>query len=129
MVSYAAFKSISVTSQRHLTLIIHVFPGFHHYEAGALKCLVKGHSHEKKPEDPVQLKPRTPNLKSNTLPPSHMGPLVSLVGCVLGFNATLTAKIMSWRSVTLMCFLDLTPVLTQLLSKATDYFSHMLLQR
>ena len=32
---------------------------------------------------------------------------VDLVGClvVLGFNATLTAKVISWRSVTHMCFL------------------------
>ena len=34
---------------------------------------------------------------------------------VLGFNATLTTKVMSWRSVTHMCFpCFLTPVLTQL---------------
>ena len=34
---------------------------------------------------------------------------------VLGFNATLTAKVISWRSVTHMCFLCfLTPVLSQL---------------
>ena len=34
---------------------------------------------------------------------------------VLGFNATLTARVISWRSVTHMCFLgSLTPVLTQL---------------
>ena len=34
---------------------------------------------------------------------------------VLGFNATLTANVISWRSMTHMCFLDfLSPVLTQL---------------
>ena len=49
---------------------------------------------------------------------------------VLGFYATLTAKVISGRSVTHMCFLEfLTPVLTTFLSKATDYFSHRLLQR
>ena len=51
---------------------------------------------------------------------------------ILGFNATLTARVISLWSVTHMCFSGfLTRVLTQLffLSKATDYFSHMLLQR
>ena len=43
---------------------------------------------------------------------------------VLGFNATLTAKVISWQLVTYMCFL----ANTTLLSRATDYFSHMLLQ-
>ena len=38
---------------------------------------------------------------------------------VLEFNAALTNKVISWRSVTHMCFLA---------SKATDYFSHMLQQ-
>ena len=44
---------------------------------------------------------------------------------VLGFNATLTAKVISWRSVTL----SHTSTNTTFLPKATDYFSHMLLQR
>ena len=49
---------------------------------------------------------------------------------LLGFNATLTAKVILWRTVTHMFPGFLTPVLTQFfLSKATDYFSHMLLQR
>ena len=29
----------------------------------ALKCLAQGHSHKKIPEDPVRLKPRTPELQ------------------------------------------------------------------
>ena len=29
----------------------------------SLKCLAQGHSQEKNPEDPVQLKPRTPGLR------------------------------------------------------------------
>ena len=49
---------------------------------------------------------------------------------VLGFNATLTAKVISWRSVTHMCFLAFShSTNTTFLSKATDYFSHVLLQR
>ena len=50
-------------------------PRFHQYLAGALKCLAQGHSHEKNPEDPVWLKPRTMDCESNTLPLSHAGPL------------------------------------------------------
>ena len=54
--------------------------------------------------------------------------LVVLV--VLGFNATLTAKVISWRSVTHMCFLAFShQYYTTFLSKATDYFFHVLLQR
>ena len=51
---------------------------------------------------------------------------------VSGFNAALTAKVIhvSWRSVTHMCsWLSHTSTNTTFLSKATDYFSHMLLQR
>ena len=49
---------------------------------------------------------------------------------VLGFNTTLTAKVISWWSVTHMCFqVCHTSTNTTFLSKATDYFSHMLLQR
>ena len=32
---------------------------------------------------------------------------------LLGFNATLTAKVISWRSVTHACFMAFSPVLTQ----------------
>ena len=46
---------------------------------------------------------------------------------VLGFNATLTAKVISWRSATHVFPDFLTN--TTFLSEATDYFSHMLLQR
>ena len=48
---------------------------------------------------------------------------------VLGFNATLTAKVISWRSVTHMCFLAFSHQYKTFLSKATDYLSPMLLQR
>ena len=50
---------------------------------------------------------------------------------VLRFNVTLTAKVISWRSVTNMCvsWLSHTSTNTTFLSKATDYLSHMLLQR
>ena len=49
---------------------------------------------------------------------------------VLRFNATLTAKVISWRSVTHMCFLVFSHQhYHKILSKATDYFSHMLKQR
>ena len=50
----------------HITAhIIHVFPGFHltSTRLAALKCLAKGHSHEKNPEDPVRLESRTPGLR------------------------------------------------------------------
>ena len=46
---------------------------------------------------------------------------------VLGFNATLTAKVISWRSVTHMCFLAFSH--QYVLSKATYYFSQMLQQK
>ena len=50
---------------------------------------------------------------------------------VLGFNATSTAKVILWRSVTHICvsWLSHTSTNTTFLFKATDYFSHMLLQR
>ena len=49
----------------------------------------------------------------------------------MGFNATLTANVISWRSVMHMCFLAFshTSTNTTFLSKATNYFSHMLLQK
>ena len=47
-----------ITATAH---IIHVFPGFHQYYAGALKCLAQGHSQEN-PGDPVRLEPKTPGL-------------------------------------------------------------------
>ena len=49
---------------------------------------------------------------------------------VLGFNATLTAKVIPWQSVTHMCFLAVSDKHQHnFLSKTTDYFSHMLQQR
>ena len=57
-----------------------------------------------------------------------------MIGClvVLGYNATLTAKVISWRSVMhniSVSWLSYASPSTTFLSKATDYFSHMLLQR
>ena len=64
---------------------------------------------------------------------SHPLQLLCMVGwlVVLGFNATLTAKVISWRSVTHVgvSWLSHTSTNTTFLSKATDYFSHILLQR
>ena len=48
---------------------------------------------------------------------------------VLGFNTTLTAKVISWRSLTHVSWLSDTSTNTTFRFKATDYFSHMLLQR
>ena len=49
---------------------------------------------------------------------------------VLGFNTTLTAKVISRRSVTHMCFLAFSHQYCQnFLSKATDYFPHIIQQR
>ena len=49
--------------------IIHVFPGFHYYKAGALKCLAQGHSHEK-PRGSSAAQMQDPGLRL-----SHTGPL------------------------------------------------------
>ena len=50
----------------------------------------------------------TTGYKSYTLPLSHAGLLEKDVGWLYcGFNATLTAKVISWWSVTHMCFLAL----------------------
>ena len=80
MVFYAAFNSISVISRRPLTffMLSWVSP----VVGWALKCFAQGHSHGKekkktkkqKTEEPVRLEPRTPELRSNTLPLSHAGP-------------------------------------------------------
>ena len=49
---------------------------------------------------------------------------------VLEFNATLTAKVISWQSVMHMYFLAFSHQYEHnFLSKATNYFSHMLQQR
>ena len=51
------------------------------------------------------------------------------VGCI-GFNATLTAEVITWQLVTIcVSRLSHTCTNTTFFSKATDYFSHMLLQR
>ena len=52
-----------------------------------------------------------------------------VVVVVLGFNATLTAKVVSEVGEACVSWLSYTSSNTNFLSKATDYFSHMLLQR
>ena len=58
--------------------IIHVFPWFHQYYAGALKCLAQGHSHEKTQRIKYGSNPGPLDYESKTLPLSHAGPLVHL---------------------------------------------------
>ena len=68
MVFYAAFQQY-FSLIMSTALIIHVFPRFNQYLAGALKCLAIGHwtakkkKKKKKPGDPVRLEPRTPGLR------------------------------------------------------------------
>ena len=62
------FSNITPTAQ-----IFPVFPGFHQYWTGALKCFAQGQSHENS-EDPVHSEPRTPGLRIKrftTEPRSH----------------------------------------------------------
>ena len=57
----------------------------------------------------------------------HYLPKISQTGVlvVLRFNATLTAKVKAWQSVTHMCFLAFShQYYHNFLSKATNYFSH-----
>ena len=54
--------------------IIHVFPGSHKYHAGALKCLVHGHSYEKTQMIQCRSIPGPLDYEPNTLPMSHAGP-------------------------------------------------------
>ena len=49
--------------------------------------------------------------------------------CIGVFNATFTARVISWWWRTCVSWLSLISTNTTFLSKATDYFSHMLLQR
>ena len=58
MVFYAAFNTISVILRRQLALFM-LFLGFTSTRLG----LAEGNSQEKKPEDPVWLKPRIPALR------------------------------------------------------------------
>ena len=60
MVFYAAFNSISVISRRQLTLFMS-FLGFTSTRLGSEVSCPRTLL-QKKPEDPVQLKPRTPGL-------------------------------------------------------------------
>ena len=58
MVFYAAFNTYHGDSSHYLCLFwVSPVLGF------ALKCLAQGHAHEKNPEDPVRLEPRTPGLR------------------------------------------------------------------
>ena len=72
MVFYAAFNSISVISRRQFTLFMlsWVSPVL----GQALKCLAKGHSHEKTQRIQWGSNPGPLDYESNTLPLSHVGP-------------------------------------------------------
>ena len=74
MVFYAAFNSISVISQRQLTLfmISWVSPVL----GRALKCLAQGHSHEKTQRIQCGSNPGPLDYESNTLPLGHAGPYI-----------------------------------------------------
>ena len=65
------FSHITATVQ-----IIHVFPWFHQYKPGALKCLAQGHSHEKTWRLQYGSNPGPLDYESNTSPLSHAGPAV-----------------------------------------------------
>ena len=52
-----------ITATAH---IIYIFPRFHQYKTGALKCFAHGNSHakkKKKTEDPLRLEPRSFGLR------------------------------------------------------------------
>ena len=129
MVIHTAFNIISLVSWQQLTLFV-FFPGFKSTRLGLLSVL---------PKDTPSIKPRRssaagsqdPWIMSQTLYHWASKDLkenlyrskfkvlqnINLIWlAVLGFNATLTAKvILSWRSVTHIVFPGfLTPVLTQL---------------
>ena len=57
--------------------IINVFPGFHQHQAGTLKCLAQGHSHEKNQRIQCGSNPGLIDYESNTLPQSHAAPIAS----------------------------------------------------
>ena len=107
MVFYAAFNSISVISWRQFSLFMY-FLGFTSTRLGSeVSCP------RTLPRKAQRIRcgsnPRPLDYESNTLPLSHVGWLV-----VLGFNATLTARVISWQSVMHMFPGFLTTVLTQL---------------
>ena len=100
--------------------IIHVFPGVHQHLAGPLRCLAQEHSEEKSKRTQCGSNLGPLDYGSNTFSLSHAGSNVHGINVwfchiifqwlidwliVLGFNATWTAKVISWRSVTHMCFL------------------------
>ena len=76
MVFYAAFNSISVISRQQLTLFMSYLSTVLDW---ALKCLAHGHSHEKNPEDPVQLEPITPGLQAKHFTTGPRGTLSNKV--------------------------------------------------
>ena len=59
-----------ITATVHM---VHVFPGFHQYQAGALKCFAQGHSNEKTQRIQSGSNPGPLEYESNTLPLSHAG--------------------------------------------------------
>ena len=75
------FMPLLTVCQSYLAtvLIIHVFPGFHQYQAGALKSLNQGHSLEKTQRIQCGSNPRPLGYELNTSPLSHAGLLVRLV--------------------------------------------------
>ena len=72
MVFYAAFNSISVISRdsSHYSCLSWVSPVL----GWALKCLARGHSHEKTQRIQCGSNPGLLDYESNTLPLSHAGP-------------------------------------------------------
>ena len=89
------FTPLSTVFQSCQTFhIIRVFPGFHQYYAGALKCLAQGHSHEKPQRIQCGANPGPLDYESNTLPLSHAGPQTHnlealgsrFTGCPPGFS-------------------------------------------
>ena len=99
MVFYAAFNSISVISQRQLTLFMlsWVSPVL----GWALKCLAQGHFPRKNPEDPVRLEPRTPGLqvKHFTTEPRKNLIFFRIKASVNIFNITKKPKIPPTKSI------------------------------
>ena len=82
-------------------------------------AIVEIMAREERGMNPV-INPRKPYLPSGD----------RLVGWLYwGLTPLLTAKVISWRSVTHMCFLAFSHQYQhKFLSKATDYFSHMIQQ-
>ena len=76
MVFYAAFNSISVISRQQLTLFM--LSWISPVLGWALKCLAQGHSLESTQRIQCSSNPGSLDYDSNTLPLSHVGPLVGM---------------------------------------------------